>query len=99
MVRIQVVIEKRSFAYIKIVLNKITVAFIFQIMHGVKFLQYRWNGNIILLLVAELLLVIPGRTIIPGSGGKEEKRRKSSVFGIGFILFLMQFMELTVHSK
>ena len=70
MVRIQVVIEnefflayQRSFAYIKIVLNKVTVAYIFQIMYvGSK------NGNIILLLVAELFLDIHGhgRTIIPG---------------------------------
>ena len=69
-------------------------------MHGVMVGNKKWNdySTAIPLLVAELFLVIPGRTIIPGYSWaynyswirrKRRKRRKSSVFGRGLGLFLL----------
>ena len=91
-----------SLQYIKIVLCKITVAYFLQTSECMETMFESKNGTIIqqlfhcwwlnyswIFLGVQLFLDIHGRTIIPGSGGKEAKRRKSSVFGRGLGLFLL----------
>ena len=61
------------------------------------------TGHTIIPGYSQIFLDLPGRTINPGSGEKKKKIIKLWFCGFIFVglfsIFLMQFMELTVHSK